>query len=114
MIHTGFLRPSLIDHVNMPRIDGQSLEDQSRWSPYPNQRSWRPSYIDLYFHEASELSTIARDISQSMFGEDHSRDLEPAERQSREMLYEQLQRWEELLPESFSSDNLPPHIILLK
>ncbi|KAJ5730935.1 uncharacterized protein N7483_005443 [Penicillium malachiteum] len=115
MIHTGFLRPCLIDNVNMPRIDGNSLQHQSQWTPYPTHRQPCPSYIDIFFDEASNLSTIARDISRSMFGDNSSnRDAEPMQRQSREVLFEQLQRWQELLPTAFSSPELPPHIILLR
>ncbi|KAJ5273838.1 hypothetical protein N7478_008963 [Penicillium angulare] len=101
----------------MPRSEGECLADQARWTPYPTHRQPCPSQIDLFFEEASNLSTIARDISRSMFGDnDHNLNihLEPVQRRSREELYEQLQRWQRLLPTAFDSKELPPHIILLK
>lgn len=113
MVHTGFLRPSLIDHVNMPRIDRDHLEDQSLWMPYPSHRDTRPSYLSLYFDEACNLSTISRDISRSMFAGEQST-LEPMQRQSREVLFERLQRWNELLPGIFDWEKVAPHVILLK
>lgn len=113
MVHTGFLRPSLINHVNMPRIDRDHLEDQSLWMPYPSHRDTRPSYLNLYFDEMCNLSTISRDISRSMFAGEHGA-LQPLQRQSRDALYERLKRWDDLLPEIFDWEKVPPHVILLK
>ncbi|KAJ5096346.1 hypothetical protein NUU61_005702 [Penicillium alfredii] len=116
MVHTGFLRPSLIDHVNIARIDRNPLEDQALWRPYPTHREPRPSYLSQSFDEACNLSTVARDISRSMFADERvSPTLEPAPHQSREELYERLRRWHSLLPEAFDSRyRPPPHIILLR
>ncbi|KAJ5389146.1 uncharacterized protein N7496_000214 [Penicillium cataractarum] len=113
MVHTGFLRSSLINHVNMPRIDRDHLEDQSLWMPYPSHRDTRPSYLSVYFDEACNLSTISRDISRSMFAGENTV-LEPLQRQSRDALYERLKRWDELLPEIFDWEKVAPHVILLK
>ena len=116
MVHTGFLRPSLIDHVNMARMDRTVPEDQSLWRPYPTHREARPSFFASFFDEACNLSTIARDISRSMFA-DHrvSTALGSIHRQSREALYDRLRSWHELLPEDFDMRYKPaPHIILLK
>lgn len=116
IVHTGFLRPSLIDHVNMARIDRSPLEDQSLWRPYPTHREARPSLLSVYFDEACNLSTIARDISRSMFA-DHrvSTALGPTHRQSREALYDRLHHWHDLLPEDLDVRYRPaPHILLLK
>jgi hypothetical protein len=113
MVHTGFLRPSLINHVNMPRIDRDHLEDQSLWMPYPSHRDTRPSYLNLYFDEMCNLSTISRDISRSMFAGEQGA-LQPLQRQSRDALYERLKRWDDLLPEIFDWEKVPPHVILLK
>ena len=113
MVHTGFLRPSLINHVNMPRVDRDHLEDQSQWMPYPSHRDTRPSYLSLYFDEACNLSTISRDISRSMFAGEQSSS-EALQRQSRDVLYERLTKWNELLPEIFDWEKVAPHVILLK
>ncbi|CAI7577430.1 unnamed protein product [Penicillium discolor] len=116
MVHTSFLRPSLIDHVNMARIDINQSEDQALWQPYPTHRDPRPSFFSQYFDEACNLSTIARDISRSMFADHRSNNnLGPIHRQSREDLYDRIRRWHELLPEDFDVRYRPaPHIILLK
>jgi hypothetical protein len=112
MIHTGFLRPCLIDHVNLPRVEDESSGGQLQWTPYPTHRKPRPSYLKPFFDGACNLSTIARDISRSMFAGD-ARD-ESLQRQTREVLYERLLRWQALLPDAFASTDPPPHIILLK
>ncbi|KAJ5484546.1 hypothetical protein N7453_012014 [Penicillium expansum] len=116
MVHTSFLRPSLIDHVNMARLDIDLPEDQTLWQPYPTHRDPRPSFFSQYFDEACNLSTIARDISRSMFADHRSNTaLGPIHRQSREDLYDRIRRWHELLPEDFDVRYRPaPHIILLK
>ncbi|QQK43763.1 C6 transcription factor, putative [Penicillium digitatum] len=116
VVHTSFLRPSLIDHVNMARIDINQSEDQSLWQPYPTHRDPRPSFFSQYFDEACNLSTIARDISRSMFADHRSNiALGPIHHQSREDLYDRICRWHELLPEDFDVRYRPaPHIILLK
>lgn len=116
MVHTGFLRPSLINHVNMSRIDRNQAEDQAIWSPYPTHRDARPSYLSQYFDEACNLSTIARDISRSMFSDSRSDNvLSGVPRQSREELYRRIRRWHALLPEAFDPRHKPPpQIILLR
>jgi hypothetical protein len=116
MVHTGFLRSSLIDHVNMARMERILPEDQSLWRPYPTHRDARPSFFTSYFDEACNLSIIARDISRSMLA-DHrvSTALGFIHRQSRKTLYDRLRGWHELLPEDFDVRYRPaPHIILLK
>ncbi|KAJ5698146.1 hypothetical protein N7462_000151 [Penicillium macrosclerotiorum] len=119
MVHTGFLRPCLINYVNIPRIDLTLPEDQSLWRPYPTHREACLSYSSLFFDEACNLSTIARDISQSMFADQRGAsgafDTETDRRQSRDNLYEQLRRWDELLPEAIENGGqFSPHVILLK
>ncbi|KAJ5175603.1 uncharacterized protein N7482_001480 [Penicillium canariense] len=113
VVHPGFLRPSLISHVNMPRIDRNLPEDESLWTPYPSHRETRPSYLSVYFDEACNLSTIARDISRSMFADERG-GFAPLQRQSRDTLYERLRRWDDLLPDIFRGERVAPHIILLK
>lgn len=113
MVHTGFLRPCLIDHVNVPRVNYSSAEDQSLWRPYPTHREPCPSFWSVYFDEACNLSTIARDVSRSMFADD--RVFQSTQRQSRDHLYDRLRRWNELLPDLLDTkEKWPPHIILLK
>ncbi|KAF9250378.1 transcriptional regulator family: Fungal Specific TF [Penicillium roqueforti] len=116
MVHTSFLRPSLIDHVNMARLDINQPEDKALWQPYPTHRDPRLSFFSQYFDEACNLSTIARDISRNMFADHRSKTgLGPIHRQSREDLYDRIRRWHDLLPEDFDVRYRPaPHIILLK
>ncbi|KAJ5632111.1 C6 transcription factor [Penicillium lividum] len=112
MVHTGFLRPCLIDHVNLPRIESEFSGGQPQWTPYPTHRKPRPSYLKQFLYEACNLSAIGHDISRSMFsGENRDESLQ---RQNREVLYERLRRWEALLPGAFASTDPPPHIILLR
>ncbi|KAJ5929790.1 hypothetical protein N7454_006740 [Penicillium verhagenii] len=111
-IHTGFLRSCLINQVNLPRIEDDFSTVQPQWTPYPTHRKPRPSYLKPFFDEACNLSTIARDISQTMFA-GHTRD-KALQRQSRELLHERLLRWQALLPDAFSTSDPPPHIILLR
>ena len=116
MVHTSFLRPSLIDHVNMARLDINQPEDKALWQPYPTHRDPRLSFFSQYFDEACNLSMIARDISRNMFADHRSKTgLGPIHRQSREDLYDRIRRWHDLLPEDFDVRYRPaPHIILLK
>ncbi|KAI2699395.1 transcriptional regulator family: Fungal Specific TF [Penicillium roqueforti] len=116
MVHTSFLRPSLIDHVNMARLDINQPEDKALWQPYPTHRDPRLSFFSQYFDEVCNLSTIARDISRNMFADHRSKTgLGPIHRQSREDLYDRIRRWHDLLPEDFDVRYRPaPHIILLK
>ncbi|KAJ5144671.1 hypothetical protein N7448_002063 [Penicillium atrosanguineum] len=100
----------------MPRPEQNQAHDQCVWRPYPTHRETRPSYLSPCFDEACNLSTIARDISRSMFAEErlnfHQFEMH---RQSRQVLYERLNRWNELLPEVFEDRfKPPPHAILLK
>ena len=114
LVHTGFLRPCLIDHVNIPRMARSHLDDESLWAPYPTHRETRPAYRGLYFDEACDLSTIARDISHNMFSEDRGV-FEPGYCQRREVLYERLQRWHESWPDEMKLKyRPPPYIIVLK
>lgn len=115
-VHTGFLRPCLISNVNMPRPERNQMEDQCVWKPYPTHREARPSYLSLYFDEACNLSIISRDISHRMFANGRlGIDRFEGHRQSREELYERLNRWHELLPKAFDDKSKPPpHVILLK
>lgn len=114
MVHTGFLRPCLIDHVNIPRVARSQSDDESLWEPYPTHRETRSAYRGLYFDEACDLSTIARDISRSMFADERGV-FEPVYRQSRDVLYERLRRWRELWPDEVELKyRPPPYIIVLK
>jgi len=115
MVHPGFLRPSLIDYVNMSRIGRNISEDQAVWRPYPTHRDARPSYLSQFFDESCNLSIIARDISWSMFADNRASDMfGGVKRASREQLYKRIRRWHDLLPEAFDvRHKLPPHIILM-
>ncbi|KAJ6151771.1 C6 transcription factor [Penicillium chermesinum] len=112
IVHTGFLRPCLIDHVNVPRLNGSSTDDHCLWRPYPTHREPCSSHESLFFEETCNLSTIARDISR-IFGvkEDY---IDPLQRQTRDVLFERLGRWHHLLPGVFMADFQPPHMLLLE
>lgn len=107
--HTGFLRPSLITKVNLPRID-RNMNPHELWTPYPSHRDPRPAYVSLFFDEACDLSAIAMDISRSLFG---GRQERGRKRQLRNDLYERLRAWHDRLPEVFSMESKPPPYILL-
>ncbi|KAG2419768.1 hypothetical protein HFD88_004564 [Aspergillus terreus] len=112
VVHADFLRPSLINHVNVLRPSRNPATETELWAPYPSHRPARPSYMSQYFDESCNLCEIARDISQS-FG----RTATSAERKqsTKEALYERLCRWYDGLPEIFGPGNLlPPYVNLLK
>ncbi|KAJ5806806.1 C6 transcription factor [Penicillium riverlandense] len=99
----------------MTRIGRNISEDQAVWRPYPTHRDPRPSYLSQFFDESCNLSTIARDISWSMFADNRASNMfGGVKRASREQLYERIRRWHDLLPEAFDVRyKLPPHIILM-
>lgn len=99
----------------MTRIDRNIAEDQAVWRPYPTHRDARPSYLSQFFDECCNLSTIARDISWSMFADNGASNMfGGVKRASREQLYERIRRWHDLLPETLDERHkLPPHIILM-
>ncbi|KAL5358896.1 fungal-specific transcription factor domain-containing protein [Aspergillus floccosus] len=112
IVHADFLRPSLINQVNVPRPDRTQSTETELWAPYPSHRPARPSYLSQYFDESCNLCEIARDISRS-FG----RTATSAERKQivKEALYERLCRWYDALPDIFGPGNLlPPYVNLLK
>ncbi|KAF7172564.1 hypothetical protein CNMCM5623_004745 [Aspergillus felis] len=114
VVHTGFLRPSLIAKVNVDRI---SREDDraSLWTPYPSHRAARPAYLNQYFDESCNLCEIARDISRVLFADDQSNASAAYRRQTKDDLYERLRRWHNALPDVFDPGRRPPpHIILLR
>ncbi|GKZ98180.1 hypothetical protein AnigIFM59636_002413 [Aspergillus niger] len=53
--HADFLRPSLIDKVNVERPNRCNSEDSSLWYPYPSHRFARPSCVSQYFNEVYNL-----------------------------------------------------------
>lgn len=116
VVHTGFLRPNLVNHVNVPRLDRNKSDENDLWIPYPSHRAARPSYLSQYFDESCNLCDIARDMSRNLFAEDSSASVSGfRQRQTREELYESLRNWHDRLPESFeASRKPPPHIILLR
>lgn len=114
-MHADFLRPSLIDKVNLERPNRYSAEDSSLWYPYPSHRSAQPSYLSHYFNESCNLCEIARDVSQRLFGIDTNAASAEHLRQIQETLYERLRGWYSKLPDIFDSYHRPPpYIILLR
>ncbi|KAE8144610.1 fungal-specific transcription factor domain-containing protein [Aspergillus avenaceus] len=115
VVHTDFLRPSLIDKVNLKRPDRSQTDDTAPWVPYPSHRAPRPSLLSQYFDESCNLCEIARDISRQLFAiNDHSVSAYH-QRETKETLYERLRRWHQGLPDTFNPDRKPPpYIILLR
>lgn len=115
VIHTSFLRPSLVAKVNMNRIDRNGSTDSDLWIPYPSHRNARSAYLSQYFDETCNLSEIALDISKELFSEDRSVTSASQRRQVKENLYERLRRWHGALPRIFGPETKPPpYIILLR
>ncbi|ODM18206.1 hypothetical protein SI65_06077 [Aspergillus cristatus] len=115
VIHTSFLRPSLVAKVNMNRIDRNASTDNDLWIPYPSHRNARPAYLSQYFDETCNLSEIALDISKELFSEDRSETSASQRRQVKGDLYERLKRWHGALPSIFGPETKPPpYIILLR
>ncbi|EYE94972.1 putative C6 transcription factor [Aspergillus ruber CBS 135680] len=115
VIHTSFLRPSLVAKVNMKRIDRNGSTNSDLWIPYPSHRNARSAYLSQYFDETCNLSEIALDISKELFSEDRSVTSASQRRQAKENLYERLRRWHGALPRIFGPETKPPpYIILLR
>ncbi|KAH8431122.1 Zn(II)2Cys6 transcription factor [Aspergillus melleus] len=113
VIHTDFLRPSLIDKVNVTRPN--QVEDSALWIPYPSHRSARLAYISQYFDESCDLCEIARDISRQLFTVNGTSSSAEHQRRIKETLYERLCRWHDSLPAIFDPEyRPPPYIILLR
>lgn len=109
MVHADFLRPSLIDKVNVARPNVE--EDSGTWLPYPSHRPVRPAYLGQYFEETWDLCEITRDISRRLFAVNGT---SLAEHQRvKETMYERLWRWHDALPAIFDPDCRPPPYILL-
>ncbi|PWY77084.1 C6 transcription factor [Aspergillus heteromorphus CBS 117.55] len=115
VVHTDFLRPSLIDKVNLERPNRYLVEDSSIWFPYPSHRLARQSYLSQYFNESCNLCEIARDISQRLFTINDTASSLQHKWQAKETLYERLRAWYTGLPEFFDPHRRPPpYIILLR
>ena len=117
VVHTSFLRPSLIDQVNVDRIDRNQSTEKALWVPYPTHRVARPSFLSQYFDESCNLSEIAKEISRTLFSDDQDTNSAPraSRRQKKEELYEKLRLWHGRLPDIFDPGRRPPpHIILLR
>ncbi|PLB49634.1 putative C6 transcription factor [Aspergillus steynii IBT 23096] len=113
VIHASFLRPSLIDKVNVERPNTE--EDSAMWYPYPSRRSARPAYLGQYFDESCDLCEIARDISRRLFAVSGTSSSAEHQRRIKEIMYERLCRWHDALPAVFDPEcRPPPYIILLR
>ncbi|KAI9043560.1 Zn(II)2Cys6 transcription factor [Aspergillus affinis] len=107
VIHTDFLRPSLIDKVNVARPN--PVEDSALWVPYPSHRSERPAYIGQYFDESCDLCEIARDISRQLFTVNRASSAEH-QRRIKETMYGRLCRWHDALPAIFDPEFLQSQV----
>ncbi|PYH43596.1 Zn(II)2Cys6 transcription factor [Aspergillus saccharolyticus JOP 1030-1] len=115
LVHAQFLRPSLIDKVNLQRPDRYHREDSNLWVPYPSHRPARVSYLSQYFSYSCDLCEIARDISQTLFSVDGGVVSIEHQQKSKERLFERLRGWYATLPDVFEpSRRPPPYIILLR
>ncbi|PYH91080.1 C6 transcription factor [Aspergillus ellipticus CBS 707.79] len=115
VVHADFLRPSLIDKVNLGRPNRYVTEDSSVWFPYPSHRAARPSCLSQYFSESCNLCEIARDISQRLFTINDNAASMQHKWQAKETLYERLRGWYTGLPDTFDPHRRPPpYIILLR
>lgn len=114
VVHPGFLRPTLIHQVNVPRLDKNIYTERDLWTPYPTHREPRPSFHSQYFDESINLCEIARDMSRALFA-DGSTASAAVQRQKKEELYERLRQWKGRLLDIFDPGRRPPpHVILLR
>ncbi|KAL4779790.1 fungal-specific transcription factor domain-containing protein [Aspergillus varians] len=112
IVHTNFLRPSLVTDVSVERIDRDTSKPIDMWTPYPLNRPDKPSWLSQTFDEACSLSYIARDMSQTL-----SPKLDPSGNtpQQKLDLCHKLRQWESNLPATFLLEEKPaPHILLLR
>ncbi|KAE8348840.1 hypothetical protein BDV28DRAFT_152443 [Aspergillus coremiiformis] len=115
VVHTDFLRPSLIDKVNLKRPDRVQIDESALWVPYPSHRAPRPALLGQYFDESCNLCEIARDISRQLYAINGYSFSAYHQRQTKEALYERLRQWHQGLPGTFNLDcKPPPYIILLR
>ncbi|KAL4993504.1 fungal-specific transcription factor domain-containing protein [Aspergillus recurvatus] len=113
IVHTNFLRKSLVNRVSIPQLDRDESKPSDKWVAYPLNRPDRPLWLSQAFDEACKLSYIARDMSRTLSPKAHGSAGNTIE-QKRE-LYSELRRWEENLPATFAMSEKPaPHIILLR
>ncbi|KAL4976891.1 hypothetical protein BDW66DRAFT_159327 [Aspergillus desertorum] len=113
IVHTNFLRKSLVDDVSVAPIDRDASGPSDVWVAYPLNRPNKPSWLSQTFDEACRLSYIARDMSR-MLSPKASDPTGNTPEQKRE-LYNKLRDWEENLPATFMMKEKPaPHIILLR
>ncbi|KAL4803804.1 fungal-specific transcription factor domain-containing protein [Aspergillus unguis] len=112
IVHTNFLRPSMVTRVSIERIDRNASKPSELWEAYPLIRPDRPSWLSQAFDEACKLSKIARDMSRTL-----SPKSDPAGNTSEQKLeiYNELRQWEAALPPQFKLTEKPaPHIVLLR
>ncbi|KKK26381.1 hypothetical protein ARAM_006293, partial [Aspergillus rambellii] len=115
VVHTDFLRPSLIDKINLDRPNRHWADEMALWIPYPSHRPPRPSYLRQYFDESCNLCEIARDMSQRLFSIDEALSSAEDQRRTKEALYERLRRWYAGLPRTFDTARKPtPYVIMLR
>ncbi|KAI9372127.1 C6 transcription factor [Aspergillus egyptiacus] len=116
VVHTAFLRASLIKKINYRYPPEKHPTDNVvSWVPYPTHRNQRPSYVDDYFEQSCNLCIIARDISHRLFAIEKETTPLDQWNQTKEALYERLRGWRAELPASFNFlERPPPYIIVLR
>ncbi|RAL11938.1 Zn(II)2Cys6 transcription factor [Aspergillus homomorphus CBS 101889] len=113
VVHAEFLRPSLIDKVNLQRPNRYYQEDPNLWVPYPSHRPARVSYLSQYFDYSCNLCEIARDMSQTLFTIDGTTVSVEHRQRMKEVLFERLRSWYATLPDVFEPCRRPPPYVLL-
>ncbi|OQE17676.1 hypothetical protein PENFLA_c023G08397 [Penicillium flavigenum] len=112
IVHTNFLKPSRVNEVTVDRIQRGVEASDETWTPYPISSYTRPSYLNIYFDEACNLSYISRDISRSVQIAQQA-GFNPNE--VKQENYNRLCQWEANLPSAFNPRERPaPHILLLR
>ncbi|KAL4924206.1 uncharacterized protein BDV17DRAFT_284853 [Aspergillus undulatus] len=112
IVHTNFLRPSMVHSVSLQRIDRDASKPTDMWAAYPLNRPDRPSWLSQAFDEACRLSFIARDMSQTL---SPKADPQGNTQEQKHDLHNKLRDWEAHLPPTFAMKEKPaPHILLLR
>lgn len=111
IVHTNFLRPSLVTDVSIERVDRDASKPTDMWIAYPLNRPDRPTWLSQVFDEACHLSYIARDMSRTLSPRSDPAGNTPEQKLD---LYNKLRQWEANLPATFMPRERPaPHILLL-
>ncbi|KAL4991823.1 hypothetical protein BDW68DRAFT_173763 [Aspergillus falconensis] len=113
VVHTAFLRSSLITQVNLERPDRH--DRKTRWLPYPASGETKESFLSEFFDISCNLSEIARDMSHCLFASDRRVPSAVEQIKIKEALFRRLREWTEGLPAHFKRDDeVPPYVLVMK